>query len=422
MINISHPHSLEYAQALDQQDPLKVFREAFTLPEHRPNEPFIYFCGNSLGCQPKKSSLYLQEEMDRWAQIGVEAHFRGDRPWTVYQDFLAAPMAQIVGAHPDEVVLMNTLTVNLHLMLVSFFRPEGKRNKILIEADAFPSDIYALESQLHWHGLDPETCLLKLSPREGEHLLRQADIEALITEEQDHLALVLLGGLNYYTGQVYDMQAITAHAHQYGITVGFDLAHAAGNIPLALHDWGVDFAVWCTYKYINSGPGGPSGAFVHRKYAHRSDLPRFAGWWGHDKAERFEMKPSFKPIPGAEGWQLSNAPILSFAPLRASLELFDRIGMPALRTKSEALTGYLETLLQPALETGRLSIITPKNPQERGAQLSLLTHTNGKALFDSLEAQGVICDWREPNVIRVAPVPLYNSFEEVWRFAQIIGL
>lgn len=412
--------TLDFAKELDLNDPLSSCRDEFYIPAQENGQPHIYFCGNSLGCQPRKARVYVEEEMLRWEQLGVDGHFEGERPWVSYHMDLAEPMANIVGANKDEVTLMNTLTVNLHLMMVSFYRPEKERYKILIEADAFPSDIYAIESQLHFHGYDPAVALIKLRAREGEHTLRTEDILEVIEKQGNQIALILLGGLNYYTGQVFDMEAITTVGKAKGCTVGFDLAHAVGNVPLKLHDWGVDFACWCTYKYVNSGPGGMSGVFIHERYARRFDLPRFAGWWGHDKEERFLMEDRFKPMSGAEGWQLSNAPILILASLRASLELFEEVGMDALRAKSIKLTAYLEKLLRTNTVLG-IELITPTQQEERGCQLSLLCHKDGRKLFDKLTENGVICDWREPDVIRVAPVPFYNTFEEVWRFVQILN-
>lgn len=429
---ILYEPSLIFAEEMDRKDPLREFREAFLFPRHEDRD-CLYFCGNSLGLQPRRVGSYLQEELARWAMLGVEGHFKGELPWTRFHRALAPASAHVVGALESEVIVMNTLTVNLHLMMVSFYRPRGGRFKIMMEAGAFPSDQYAVESQLRWHGLDPEEALVELAPRPGEECLRDEDILSAIEEHGDSLALVLFGGLNYYTGQLYDMAAITQAAHRTGAIAGFDLAHAAGNVPLHLHDWGVDFAVWCTYKYMNSGPGALSGAFIHERYAFNTEIPRLAGWWGYDEKRRFKMEKGFVPNPGAEGWQLSNAPILAFAPMRASHELFLQAGMEAIRQKSVLLTGYLEFLIDDQNETGaQLQLITPRNPAQRGAQLSLLTGPEGKQLFEHLARQGVICDWREHNlptqdatgskagVIRLAPAPLYNSFSDVFKLSRII--
>jgi kynureninase len=424
--------SLIFAEEMDRKDPLRKFREAFLFPRHEDRD-CLYFCGNSLGLQPRRVGSYLQEELARWAMLGVEGHFKGELPWTRFHRALAPASAHVVGALESEVIVMNTLTVNLHLMMVSFYRPRGGRFKIMMEAGAFPSDQYAVESQLRWHGLDPEEALVELAPRPGEECLRDEDILSAIGEHGDSLALVLFGGLNYYTGQLYDMAAITQAAHRTGAIAGFDLAHAAGNVPLHLHDWGVDFAVWCTYKYMNSGPGALSGAFIHERYAFNTEIPRLAGWWGYDEKRRFKMEKGFVPNPGAEGWQLSNAPILAFAPMRASHELFLQAGMEAIRQKSVLLTGYLEFLIDDLNKNGStLQLITPRNPTQRGAQLSLLTGPEGKQLFEHLARQGVVCDWREHNlptqdatgskagVIRLAPAPLYNSFSDVFKLSRII--
>ena len=424
--------SLAFAEDMDRKDPLREFREAFLFPRHEDRD-CLYFCGNSLGLQPRRVTSYLQEELARWAMLGVEGHFKGELPWLRFHRALAPASAHVVGALESEVIVMNTLTVNLHLMMVSFYRPRDGRFKVMMEAGAFPSDQYAVESQLRWHGLDPEEALVEIAPRPGEECLRDEDILSAIEEHGDSLALVLFGGLNYYTGQLYDMAAITQAAHRAGAIAGFDLAHAAGNVPLRLHDWGVDFAVWCTYKYMNSGPGALSGVFIHERHAFDTEIPRLAGWWGYDEKRRFKMEKGFVPNPGAEGWQLSNAPILAFAPMRASHELFLQAGMDAIRQKSILLTGYLEFLIDDLNETGsQLQLITPRNPAQRGAQLSLLTGPEGKQLFEHLARQGVICDWREHNlptqdaagskagVIRLAPAPLYNSFSDVFQLSRII--
>ena len=405
------------AAHLDATDPLAAFRQEFHLPVGPDGRPCAYFCGNSLGLQPRAARAAVEQEFEAWERLGVEGHFQGTSPWMHYHDTLTAASARLVGAEPVEVVVMNNLTVNLHLLLVSFYRPTGSRYKILMEGGAFPSDQYAIESQARLHGLDPAEAIVELVPRPGEHTLRTADIEAKIAELGDSLATVLIGGVNYYTGQAFDMAAIARAGHAVGALVGFDLAHAAGNLELHLHDWDVDFACWCTYKYLNSGPGGTSGVFVHERFANRPDLVRLAGWWGHDPADRFQMKKGFRPMPGAAGWQLSNAQIFPMAIHRASLELVDRAGgMAALRRKSEQLTASLETLIRGlGLPENQLEIITPADPAQRGCQLSVLVHRRGRELFDYLAAQGIIADWREPNVIRLAPVPLYNSFEDVYR-------
>lgn len=415
-----YENTLAFAQHLDREDPLRSYRDQFLFPQHQ-GRPVLYFCGNSLGLQPKSVRTALLAELDQWETHGVEGHFRGEHPWMYYHKFLTSQTARLVGALPHEVVVMNTLTVNLHLMMVSFYRPTRERYKIVMEAGAFPSDQYAVESQVRWHGFDPEDAIVEISPREGEDTLHTSDIIDVIEREGDRVALVMFGGVNYYTGQFYDLAAIAAAAHRVGAYAGFDLAHTAGNLPLQLHDWDADFAVWCSYKYLNSGPGGPSGAFVHERHGNNPALPRFAGWWGHDEAERFKMRKGFKPMRGAEGWQLSNAQIFSFAAHKASLDIFDAAGMQALREKSLLLTGYLEFILE---ETSRIKhqfrIITPRDPQARGCQLSALTGADGKALYDFLSENGVVADWREPNVIRFAPVPLYNTFEDVWRLGQLL--
>lgn len=410
------------AAALDAADPLAGFRQEFHLPSGPDGQPCAYFCGNSLGLLPTVARAAVEQEFQSWERLGVEGHFRGVSPWLHYHETLTAATARLVGARPLEVVVMNTLTVNLHLLLVSFYRPTATRYKLLLEGGAFPSDQYALESQARLHGLDPAEAIVELLPRPGEHTLRAEDIDARIRELGDSLATVLIGGVNYYTGQAFDLAAITRAGHAVGAVVGFDLAHAAGNIELHLHDWDVDFACWCSYKYLNSGPGGAAGAFVHERFAHRPDLVRLAGWWGHDPADRFQMKKGFRPMPGAAGWQLSNAQIFPLAIHRASLDLIDRAGgLPALRRKSEQLTGYLETLIRELrLAPTQVEIITPTDPAQRGCQLSVLVHARGRELFDYLAGRGIIADWREPNVIRLAPVPLYNSFEDVRRAGEAI--
>ena len=412
---MNYKDTANFALELDAKDELRSYRNEFHIPLQKNGEEHIYMCGNSLGLQPKRTKEFLNQELDDWATFGVEGHFHAKNPWLPYHEFLAESYAKIVGAKNSEVVAMNTLTVNLHLMMVSFYRPTQKRHKIIIEGDAFPSDIYAVESQIKHHGFLPENSLIKLRPRDGESAIRTEDISAIIEREGDEIALIMLGGVNYYTGQVFDFEKITKIAHNKGINVGFDLAHAAGNIKLELHKWGVDFAVWCSYKYLNSGPGSVAGAFVHEKH-HNTNLPRFAGWWGHNKEDRFKMPDKFNPITSAEGWQLSNPPILSLAAIRASLSIFDEVGMDKLVSKSKKLTDYLVFLLN-SIETDRIEIITPK---ERGCQLSIRVKNGDKKLFDSITVKGVIADWREPDVIRVAPIPLYNSFQDVFKFYTIL--
>jgi len=411
-----------FAETLDEEDPLKKYREFFYIPLHK-NEPTIYFCGNSLGLQPTTVRSYIETELEDWQKLGVEGHFEGRNPWFHYHKFFSEKEARLVGGKPHEVVVMNTLTVNLHLMLVSFYQPTKDRYKILMEGGAFPSDSYAIESQVRYHGLDPKKAIVEVHPREGELTLRSEDIKQQIEEHGNDLALVMLGAVNYYSGQFFDMESITQQAHQVGAYAGFDLAHAAGNVTMELHTWNVDFAVWCTYKYLNSGPGGVGGAFVHEQYADRKDLPRFAGWWGHDEATRFQMQKGFEPEYGAAGWQLSNAQVLSMAAHKASLDIFDEAHMQAVRTKSKKLTGYLEFLIDhisKEKQAAPYQLITPRDPERRGAQLSIQVHANGKVLFDQLLKHNVIADWREPDVIRVAPVPLYNTYEEVFKFAEIL--
>lgn len=410
-------HSLEDARRRDVLDALAPLRQEFLFPTLDNDEPAVYLCGNSLGLQPRRTRELLEVELADWARLGVEGHFHGANPWYDYHEFLAAPMARVVGAKPEEVVVMNALTVNLHLMMVSFYRPTQERYKILIEGGAFPSDQYAVASQAAFHGHDPKDAILEVHPRPGEHTLRTEDIIALLDKEGTEIALVMLSGVNYYTGQAYDIASITRAGHAAGCVVGFDLAHAAGNIDLALHDHDVDFAVWCSYKYLNSGPGGVAGCFVHERHAQNPDLPRFAGWWGNDPATRFEMHDTFTPQSGAPGWQLSNAPVLPMAALRASLELFDRAGMGALRAKAIDQTAFLLDLID-EIPGDRLSVITPREPSARGGQISLLTSFDGRALFDALQANNVVCDFRRPNVIRVATAPLYNSYEDLWHFAD----
>lgn len=406
------------AASLDEADDLRHFRERFLIPKAADGSDSIYFTGNSLGLQPKATRAYIEAELDDWARLGVEGHLHAEHPWLPYHEFLTEKMARVVGAKPIETVVMNSLTVNLHLMLVSFYRPQGERRKIIIEKGAFPSDRYAVLSHLKFHGIATDA-LIELAPREGESTLRTEDIIETIERVGDELALVMLGGVNYYTGQAFDMQAITAAGHRVGAAVGFDLAHAAGNLDLHLHDRDADFAVWCSYKYLNAGPGGIAGAFVHERHARNFDLPRFAGWWGHDKRTRFLMGPDFVPLEGAEGWQISNPPIFQMAALRASLDIFDQAGMAALRKKSVKLTSYLESLID-GIKDERIEMITPRDLEQRGCQLSIRVRDADKSLFDAITTRGVIADWREPDVIRIAPVPLYNSFEDARRFTVIL--
>jgi kynureninase len=405
------------AAAMDASDPLAKFRDRFLIPKTKTGGDCIYLCGHSLGLQPKTANSYLEQELRDWAQLGVEGHFQARNPWMRYHRLLTQQTATLVGAHPAEVVVMNSLTVNLHLMMTSFYRPTSDRHKILVERGAFPSDQYAVKSQIRFHGFDPASSLLELTPREGESCMRDEDIESLIEREGDSIALILLGGINYVTGQAFDMAGITKAGQRKGCVVGFDLAHAAGNILLHLHDWGPDFAVWCNYKYLNGGPGCVGGCFVHERHASAWQLPRFAGWWGHDEETRFQMGPDFQPMVGAEGWQLSNPPILALAALRASLEIFSEAGLERLRGKSAALTGYMEALLREQASP-KFSIITPPEEERRGAQLSIRLPGSGRELCDRLASAGVIGDWREPDTFRVAAVPLYNSYQDAYSFVQ----
>lgn len=408
-----------FADAMDASDPLRTFRERFHIPKKQDGTDVIYFCGNSLGLQPKTAREAILQELDDWETLAVEGHFHAKYPWLPYHEFLTPSTARLVGALPVEVVVMNSLTVNLHLMMVTFYRPSGDRTKIMIEHGSFPSDHYAVETHMRTHGLDPDEHLIQLAPRPGETTLRTSDILERIERDGKDVALILLGGVNYYTGQAFDMRAITAAGHEQGCVVGFDLAHAAGNLYLQLHDWNVDFAVWCSYKYLNAGPGGIAGCFIHERHVSDPSLPRFAGWWGHDKNTRFIMPPDFIPIPTAEGWQLSNPPIFQMASLRASLEIFDEAGMDICRTKSETLTGYLEYLLGHEMKD-RVTILTPRSIAERGCQLSLRVR-DGKTVFERISRAGIVCDWREPDVIRVAPVPLYNTYRDVYEFVRILN-
>jgi len=408
-------NSREFAKQQDDLDPLKSYSSQFHMP-YPDRERCAYFCGNSLGLQPRAARDFVLQEFDEWARLGVDGHFEASNPWYSYHEILSAPMARIVGANESEVVCMNSLTTNLHLLFVSFYRPTSTRFKIISEGKMFPSDRYLLETQARFHGFEPDDAVLEIHPREGESLIREADVLDAIREHADELALVFLGGVNYFTGQLFDMHKITEAAHAAGAIAGFDLAHAAGNVLLKLHDWDVDFAAWCSYKYLNASPGNVAAIFVHERHGESFDLPRFGGWWGHDKDRRFLMESGFKPMRGAEGWQLSNAPVFAMSILRSSLDIFDDAGMLELRKKSQKLTGYLEFVIDTLaddLPSAGLKIITPRDPQQRGAQISLLIEGRERDVFDKLTAAGVISDFREPCMIRLAPVPLYNSFEDV---------
>jgi kynureninase len=408
---------LEYALEQDQNDILKPYRSQFHIPKDEHGNDLIYMTGNSLGLQPKLTKKYVNQELDDWANLGVEGHTQGKTPWLGYHEFLTESMAKVVGAKPIEVIVMNTLTANLHFMMVSFYKPTKTRYKILIESDAFPSDKYAVESQLRHHGFDDKEGLVLWKPRKGESLLNYEDLENIIEKQGDEIALIMIGGVNYYTGQFFDLKRITKLGHNYGCNVGFDCAHGAGNVALNLHDTGADFAVWCTYKYLNSGPGSLAGCFVHERHANNKTLNRFTGWWSHNKQTRFNMRGEFDQLPGAEGWQLSNPPILSMAAIKASLDIFHEVEFKKLISKSKKLTGYFEFLI---LHLGKetIKIITPKNPDERGCQLSIQVKNANKALHEKLTESGIISDWREPDVIRCAPVPLYNSFEDVYKLVE----
>jgi kynureninase len=417
------PSDRSFAASRDRSDPLAKMRDAFRIPTRADGTEHVYFCGHSLGLQPKAVGNVVQEELDSWARRAVDGHFESARPWLSYHERFAPSLAKLVGAQPLEVVAMNTLTVNLHLMLASFYRPTRERSKILIEKHAFSSDRYAVASQARLHGFDPQSAVLEIGPRPGEEAVRTEDVLALVEREGAQIATVMLPGVQFLNGQTFDLHAITRAAHRAGCRVGFDLAHAIGNVPVALHDSGADFAVWCHYKYLNAGPGAVGGCFVHERHARDFDLVRLGGWWGHDKASRFRMPHDIQPLPGAEGWQISNLPILAAAPLLASLPLFDAAGMPALRAKSVQLTGYLESLLRAQLADS-VTILTPADPEARGCQLSLRlrrTSVEAHAVFDALAAAGFTGDWREPDVIRIAPVPLYNTFAEVWEFVAALG-
>lgn len=408
---------LDFAKKLDQNDPLKTYRDKFLIPKDKDGNEMIYLCGNSLGLQPKTTKSYIDQELKDWANLGVEGHTDAKNPWLPYHEFLTENMAKVVGAKPIEVVTMNTLTANLHFMMVSFYKPTSKRYKIVIEADAFPSDKYAVESQLRHHGFDDKAGLILWKPREGEELYHYEDLENIVEQHSDEIALIMIGNTNYYTGQFFDMKRITQLGHKHGCMVGFDCAHGAGNVQLNLHDSGADFAIWCTYKYLNSGPGSLAGAFVHERHAHDKSLNRFTGWWSHNKQTRFNMRHEFDVLPGAEGWQLSNPPILSLAAIRASLDIFAEVGMEVLTEKSRKITGYFEFLLK-QLGEDTIRIITPENPKERGCQLSIQVKNADKNLHKKLTEAGVISDWREPDVIRCAPVPLYNSYQDVYKTVE----
>ena len=408
---------LDYALQQDQNDELKSYRNQFHIPKDKNGKELIYMTGNSLGLQPKSTKSYINQELDDWANLGVEGHTEGQTPWLQYHEFLTESMAKVVGAKPIEVVVMNTLTANLHFMMVSFYKPTKTRYKILIESDAFPSDKYAVESQLRHHGFDDKDGLILWKPRKNEELLRYEDLEDILEKHGNDIALIMIGGVNYYTGQFFDLKRIAQIGHKHGCMVGFDCAHGAGNVPLNLHGSGVDFAVWCTYKYLNSGPGSLAGCFVHERHAHNKNLNRFTGWWSHNKQTRFNMRDDFDQLPGAEGWQLSNPPILSMAAIKASLDMFHEVGIENLVKKSKKLTGYFEFLLK-QLGEDTIKIMTPSNPKERGCQLSIQVKNTNKALHDKLTEAGVISDWREPDVIRCAPTPLYNSFEDVYHLVE----
>ncbi|MEM9829579.1 MAG: kynureninase [Bacteroidota bacterium] len=410
------------AQSLDQSDPLQSFRNQFHIPTDEQGNEKIYFCGNSLGLQPKAATDAVEKELEKWRTLGVDGHFTEPDPWWTYHKLLKKPLAQLVGAQESEVVAMNNLTTNLHLLMASFYRPTTRRYRIIIEGGAFPSDHYAVESQIRWHGFDPQDALVELHSRSGEETLRTEDIVQSIDAHRDSLALVLLPGIQYYTGQFFDLKTITEATHQAGAKAGYDLAHAIGNVPMQLHDWNVDFAVWCSYKYLNSGPGNTGGAFVHQRYANDTEILRLAGWWGHREEDRFQMKPGFKPMYGVDGWQLSNANIVPLAAQRASLQIIAEAGISRIREKSLKLTEFLEKCIhQIDPEQKRITVITPRDSEERGAQLSLVFADQGKQVFEKLTQSGIIVDWREPSVIRVAPAPLYNTFTEAYHFSEIVS-
>lgn len=417
---MSNLFSIEYAQNLDKNDELSGFRNRFHFPLDSNGNKKLYFTGNSLGLQPISTRDYITQELDDWAKYGVDGHFEAKNPWMPYHEIVTDKLARIVGAKHEEVVAMNSLTANLHFLMVSFYRPEGKKRKIVIEYDAFPSDVYAVKSQIKFHGGNPDTDLIYLKARDGEHTVNFEDIQYILETQSDEIALIMLGGVNYYTGQLFDMKAITEIAHKNNIIAGFDLAHAVGNIHLHLHEWGIDFAAWCSYKYLNAGPGGIAGIFVHERHLNE-DLPRFEGWWGQNKKTRFLMGRKFEGIPTAEAWQLSNPPIFQLAALNASLDIFEEVGMEKLNLKTRKLTGYMEQLVN-SLGSETIEIITPSNPNQRGCQLSIRVKAADKSLFEQLNKQNIISDWREPDVIRVAPVPLYNSYEDCFKFSDILKM
>ena len=416
---MNYQNSLDFAKQLDQEDPISYLRNEFHIPRDKKGKEWLYFTGNSLGLQPKITSKYIEQELDDWANFGVEGHFEAKNPWLSYHELLTDTMAKVVGAKPVEVVVMNTLTTNLHLLMVSFYQPSKTKYKIIIESDAFPSDRYAVQSQLSFHGFDPEEALIEWKPKEGKELLELEDLKSILDSQGDEVALLLIGGVNYYTGQYLDIKKIAELGHAKKCMVGIDLAHGAGNIQPNLHDSSIDFAAWCTYKYLNSGPGSLSGLFVHEKHAQRKDLPRFAGWWNHNKETRFNMRQPFDVMSGAEGWQLSNPPILSMAAIKASLDIFEKVGMDALVKKSKKLTGFFEYLVN-EIASDTIKIITPTNPNERGCQLSLQVKNADKNLHKKLTENNIITDWREPDVIRCAPVPMYTSFEDVYHMVTIL--
>ena len=416
---MTYQNSLDYAKQLDQEDPISYLRNQFHIPRDKHGKEWLYFTGNSLGLQPKITSKYIEQELDDWANFGVEGHFEAKNPWLSYHELLTDTMAKVVGAKPIEVVVMNTLTTNLHLLMVSFYQPSKTKYKIIIEGDAFPSDRYAVQSQLSFHGFDPEEALIEWKPKEGKELLELEDLKSILDSQGDEVALLLIGGVNYYTGQYLDIKKIAELGHAKKCMVGIDLAHGAGNIQPNLHDSSIDFAAWCTYKYLNSGPGSLSGLFVHEKHAQRKDLPRFAGWWNHNKETRFNMRQPFDVMEGAEGWQLSNPPILSMAAIKASLDIFEKVGMDALVKKSKKLTCFFEYLVN-EIASDTIEIITPTNPNERGCQLSLQVKNADKNLHKKLTENNIITDWREPDVIRCAPVPMYTSFEDVYHMVTIL--
>jgi kynureninase len=418
-MNLDFKNTLDWAKATDAYDPLRKYRDQFHIPRDSSGREVIYLCGNSLGLQPKSTRLAIDQELRDWKDYGVEGHFHAKNPWMPYHEFLTEAMAEVVGAKTHEVVVMNTLSVNLHLMMVSFYRPTKERYKIIIESDAFPSDKYAVESQAKFHGFDPQEAIIELTPREGETLLRAEDIKATIEKHGSELSLVMIGNTNYYTGQFFDMKSITEWGHAQGAKVGFDCAHGAGNVILDLHNTGCDFAVWCSYKYLNSGPGSLGGVFVHERHAEDQNLPKFTGWWGHKKETRFKMRDGFEPIRGVESWQLSNPPILSMAAIWASLKIFKEAGIHQLRAKSENLTSYLEFLVK-ELGEDVIRIITPSDIKQRGSQLSIQVINADKRIYDKIVERGVVADWREPDVIRIAPTAMYNSFEDVYNFVNIL--